>query len=95
MKIVKPKTDLWVGQMISKSVVDEIEDIFKSELGIGSKFILDQAIREMGKTRKTLKKTDVDELVAHLLRDYNKVLGVHIKIIKEEIERRFNTSKSN
>jgi sulfur relay (sulfurtransferase) DsrF/TusC family protein len=75
--------------MIEKKVVDEIEDVFISELGIGSSFILEQNLREMGLSRETFQVSDVDNFVEQLLKEYDKVLGNHVNIIKTEIEKKF------
>ena len=42
--------------MFEKKVIDEIEDIFVTELGEGSIFILEQNLRELGLSRETFNK---------------------------------------
>lgn len=75
--------------MIKKNVVDEIEDVFIKELGSGSSFILKQNLRDLGLTRETFRKSDIKNLISHLIKEYNKVLGNHVYVLKVEIEKRF------
>ncbi len=74
--------------MFKKNLIDEIENIFITELGEGSSFILHQNIRELGLTPETLKKSDVNNLISNVLREYELVLGNHINILKAEVKKR-------
>jgi len=76
--------------MFEKKVIDEIEDIFVTELGEGSIFILEQNLRELGLSRETFNRTEIDSFVSHLLKDYEKVIGNHAKFIEKEINNRFS-----
>ena len=76
--------------MFEKKVIDEIEDIFVTELGEGSIFILEQNLRELGLSRETFNRTEIDGFVSHLLKDYEKVIGNHAKFIEKEINNRFS-----
>ena len=76
--------------MFEKKVIDEIEDIFVTELGEGSIFILEQNLRELGLSRETFNRTEIDGFVSHLLKDYEKVIGNHARFIEKEINNRFS-----
>ena len=76
--------------MLDKKIIDEIEDVFISELGIGSAYILEKNLREMGLTRETFKRTDVDDFVSNLLKEYDKVLGNHVNLLRTEVDKRVN-----
>jgi hypothetical protein len=76
--------------MINKNAVDKIEAIFLRELGSGSKFILEQNLRDLGLSRETFKKSDIKRFVAHLIKEYNKLLGKHVFILEKEISKKFN-----
>lgn len=84
-RILKSNRD---GKMFDKNLVDEIEDVFVSELGTGSAFILEQNLRELGLTRETFRKDDVNGLMQNLINEYDKLLGNHITIIEKEIKKR-------
>ena len=77
------------GIMYEKNVVEEIEDIFIKELGAGCSYVVEQNLREMGLSRETFQRADVDEFVSQLLKEYTKIIGNHIYILKREIEKRF------
>ena len=76
------------GIMAPKSLIDEIEDIFVTELGSGSAFILNKNLHDLGMTRGSIQKKDVSRLVKNLVNEYNKVLGNHVYVIEEEIKKR-------
>ena len=75
--------------MYENKIIEEIEDVFVTELGPDSIFIIDQNLREMGLTRETFQITDVDDFVSHLLKEYDKILGKHVKILRTEIDDKF------
>ncbi len=81
--------------MVGKKVIDEIETVFISELGVGSSFILEQNLREMGLTRQTFKRSDINVFIAKLVKEYDKILGEHVKIIEKEIRKKFNQYKNH
>lgn len=76
--------------MFDKNVINEIEEVFITELGEGSSFILEENLRELGMTRETFQRADVDDFVSHLLMEYNKLLGNHSDVIKSEIKKRLD-----
>jgi len=76
--------------MGNRRAIDELEEILISELGSGCSYILEQNLRELGLTRESFKKSDVKELVSQLLKEYNKILGPHVNIIKSIIDKKFN-----
>jgi hypothetical protein len=76
--------------MFDKKVINEIEEVFITELGEGSSFILEENLRELGMTRETFQRADVDDLVSHLLMEYNKLLGNHGDVIRSEIKKRLD-----
>jgi hypothetical protein len=82
--------NLSFGNMIKRNAVKELEDIFIKELGVSSTIILEQHLQSLGFSRNTFKASDIDALVDNILREYNKILGSHINIIKYEIEKRFS-----
>ena len=71
--------------MVDKHLVDEIEGIFVSELGVGSAFIFKQKLRELGLNRKSLNRNDIEKIVGSMLKEYDKVLGSYANIIRQEI----------
>jgi hypothetical protein len=76
--------------MINKSAVDKIEAVFVNELGVGSKFILEQNLRDLGLSRETFKRSNVKRFVANMIKEYNKLLGKHVFILEKEISKKFN-----
>ena len=74
--------------MTTKNLIDEIEDIFVNELGSGSTFILEKNLSDLGISRGSMEKKDVNRLVKNLVSEYNKILGNHVYIIEEEIKKR-------
>jgi hypothetical protein len=76
--------------MINKNAVDKIEAVFVRELGVGSTFILEQNLRDLGLSRETFKRSDVKKFVAHLMKEYNMLLGKHIFVLEKEINKKFN-----
>jgi hypothetical protein len=74
--------------MANKNLIDEIEDVFITELGTGSAFILDKNLCDLGLTRESAQKEDVNRLVNNLVEEYNKVLGNHVYLIEKEIKKR-------
>ena len=79
--------------MQKNDVITEIEDVFLSELGTGSVYILQQKLQELGLTRETFERSDVNNLVEQLLGEYSKLLGGHVSFIKKEINRRLDDDK--
>ena len=76
--------------MVGRRVIDELEEILISELGSGCAYIIEQNLRELGLTRESFTKSDVKELVSQLLKEYNKILGPHVNLIKSIIDKKFN-----
>ncbi|WP_455391418.1 hypothetical protein [[Eubacterium] cellulosolvens] len=74
--------------MTERNAVDEIEAVFVSELGIGSKFVLDKSLRDLGLSRDSVQNDDINSLIKKLLREYNKVLGEHVQILENELNKR-------
>ena len=74
--------------MANKNLIDEIEDVFITELGTGSAFILDKNLGDLGLTRESVQKKDVNKLINNLVEEYNKVLGTHVYLIEKEIKKR-------
>ena len=74
--------------MANKNLIDEIEDVFITELGTGSAFILDKNLGDLGLTRESVQKKDVNKLINNLVEEYNKVLGNHVYLIEKEIKKR-------
>ena len=74
--------------MAQNNLINEIEDILVNELGIGSSFIIDQNLRELGLTRESFNNNNVNDLVSKLLKEYNKVLGSHVNLLQNEIVKR-------
>lgn len=72
--------------MISKNIYDQIESVFINELGRGSSIILKQNLNELGLARGTLQAADTEKYVTLLLKDYDKVLRGHARLVKQEID---------
>ena len=72
--------------MSKRTLIDEIEGVFVSELGSGSSYILNRNLTELGLTRKTFRKKDIDQLLVNVLKDYHKLLGGHVNILRKEVK---------
>ena len=70
--------------MVKKSI-DVIEKVFVTHLGYGSSVILERNLRDLGLTRDTFRKKDIDLFLARMLGDYDKLLGNHVEHIRKEI----------
>ena len=78
--------------MITKNIMDEIEAVLIAELGVGSSYIFQQKLKEMGLTKNTVKKPHIEKFISNVLREYDKILGAHIKIIEKELKNKFNVN---
>jgi hypothetical protein len=73
--------------MADIDIIEEIENIFVSELGDRYSFILDKNLNELGLTREKFSKDDVNILMDNLMRDFDKLLGTHVLLIEDEIRK--------
>ena len=68
--------------------MNEIEDIFVSELGRGSVFVIEQKLHELGLSPDNLSKDGANKLVKLLIEEYYKVLGTHVYMLEAELKRK-------
>lgn len=76
--------------MEDRLIIDDLEEILITELGSGCSYIIEKNLRELGMTRESFTKSDVNELVSQLLKEYKKILGPHVNLIKSIIDEKFN-----
>jgi hypothetical protein len=73
--------------MSENKIIKSIEEIMVNELGSGSSFVLERNLLELGLSKNNFKKKNLDKLVAQLVKDYDKLLGGHAKLLEEEIKK--------
>jgi hypothetical protein len=76
-----------MGISPDKKVVNVLEDVFNEQLGAVNVFIVERTITEMGQSRHTFGKADVEPFLSHIKKEYSKVLGYKVDLLEADIRR--------
>ena len=68
-------------------IIDRFERVLVGNLGDIGKFLLDQQLKAIGKTRETFTPNDVDLLIESIKKEFSRVIGYGVDKLEMDLRR--------
>lgn len=74
-------------ELSGPEILDRFESVLVGNLGDVGRFLLEQQLQAVGKTRETFNVEDIDELIESIKEEFSKVIGYGVEKLEMDLRR--------